>query len=540
MSSSLFAAYVLVFGLSAVACFASLTRVSRIQDSDVRIGLFALLVTSGGWAAAHVGYLVAPPESVKLAFYVVGLLVGFAAIGAWLYFCSAYTGRTYHRQRPYRYLAVAAFGAVVAVKLTNPVHSLYFTAETASSPFHHLAVSHGSLHWVAMGLAYALAFVGFFMLFERFVSVGFDTRPLVVLVGFTALPVVADILGLVSPTLLDMTYEPIGVTVFAVGVLFMYTEQFESVSLAGGTDVPLIFLDEEYRIRDYNQRAHDRFPALKGAFGQPLSEVSPRLAEGLSSEGHVIEEPSGAGTRYFLVSVTPFTAGDTNTGYLLTLNDVTETEQYRRELERKTTKLEQFASVVSHDLRNPLGVAQGYAELARDDPENAAEHLRKVEDAHARMNDLIEDLLTLAREGEAIEETEEIALAEVVERCWQGVETADATLVAETDMSVVADPDRLQQLFENLFRNAIEHGGEEVTVTVGPLDDGFYVEDDGPGIPDDERDDVFAFGYSTTEEGTGFGLSIVKEIVDGHGWAIDVTEAVDGGARFEITGVETG
>lgn len=102
----------------------------------------------------------------------------------------------------------------------------------------------------------------------------------------------------------------------------------------------------------------------------------------------------------------------------------------------------------------------------------------------------------------------------------------------------MGDRSRLQQLLENLIRNSIEHAGEEVTVTVGALEDGFYVEDDGPGIPADERDEEFAAGHSTSEGGTGFGLRIVQQVVEAHDWSIQLTEGSDGGARFEITGVE--
>jgi signal transduction histidine kinase len=94
-------------------------------------------------------------------------------------------------------------------------------------------------------------------------------------------------------------------------------------------------------------------------------------------------------------------------------------------------------------------------------------------------------------------------------------------------------------LFENLFRNAVNHGGGEVTVTIGEIADGFYVADDGAGIPDDERDDIFEAGYSTADGGTGFGLAIVKEVVEAHGWEIRVTDSEMGGARFEIIGIET-
>ncbi|QLD84286.1 PAS domain S-box protein [Natronomonas halophila] len=204
---------------------------------------------------------------------------------------------------------------------------------------------------------------------------------------------------------------------------------------------------------------------------------------------------------------------------------------------RRERQLEEFASIVSHDLRNPLTVAQGWLEIAREEGDGDAESLERIGEAHHRMNRLIEDLLTLAREGNDVGERESVDLASFVDRCWKNVATADATLRVDIDRTIRADPTRLEQLFENLFRNAVEHGGDQVTVTVGELDTGFYVEDDGPGIPPEDREDVFGYGYSTSEDGTGFGLSIVKQIAEAHDWDIRLTEGTDGGARFEVIGV---
>ena len=221
--------------------------------------------------------------------------------------------------------------------------------------------------------------------------------------------------------------------------------------------------------------------------------------------------------------------------FLVSSRDVSEQKAYERQIERENERLDEFASIVSHDLRNPLNVADGRLKLAREECDS--EHLEHAERALARMDGLIEDLLTLAREGETADDPEPVDLAATVDGCWVNVETADATLVIDVNRTIHADESRLKQLVENLVRNAVEHGGDTVTVTVGELDDGFYVEDDGPGIPESERDDVFDAGYSTNEAGTGFGLSIVKQVVNAHDWKIRVTEGSKGGARFEVSGV---
>ncbi|MFB6219977.1 MAG: PAS domain S-box protein, partial [Halolamina sp.] len=215
--------------------------------------------------------------------------------------------------------------------------------------------------------------------------------------------------------------------------------------------------------------------------------------------------------------------------------DVSERVERERELERQNERLDEFANIVSHDLRNPLSVAEGRIELARD--ERDSEHLDAAANAIDRSYTLIEDLLTLAREGEEVTETELLDLEEVMEGCWENVPTAEATLRTDISRGVRADRSRLEQLLENLVRNAVEHGRADVTVTVGSLDDGFYVADDGPGIPPDQRDSVFDPGHSTNDDGTGYGLAIVKRIVESHGWTVRVTDSEAGGARFEITDV---
>jgi len=218
------------------------------------------------------------------------------------------------------------------------------------------------------------------------------------------------------------------------------------------------------------------------------------------------------------------------------LEQIRRLREREQELQRERKRLDEFASFVSHELRNPLNIATLRLELASR--EGGDDNLAAVEDALDRMDALTDDLLALARHGNAIGETEQIDIRELATGCWQEIEAGEAALDVRTDGVIDGDRSRLTSLFANLFQNSIEHGGDDVTVTVGTLaDDGFYVADDGAGIGTEHREQIFNSGYSTSETGTGLGLAIVKQVVETHGWEIRLTESASGGARFEITGV---
>ena len=225
-----------------------------------------------------------------------------------------------------------------------------------------------------------------------------------------------------------------------------------------------------------------------------------------------------------------------NGHYVINTRDITEQKTREQKLERQNERLNEFAGVVSHDLRNPLTVASGRLEVIAEEYES--DHIAVIERAHDRMETLIADLLTLAREGDQASDTEVIDLGEFVSQCWQLIENGEATVVTDVDVRLQADRSRLRQLLENLMQNAVVHGGRETTIRIGTLEDGFYVADDGPGIKPEDRAQVFEAGYSTTNGGTGFGLSIVKQVVEAHGWEINVCGAATGGTRFEISAVE--
>ncbi|WP_323191770.1 PAS domain-containing sensor histidine kinase [Halostella sp. PRR32] len=209
------------------------------------------------------------------------------------------------------------------------------------------------------------------------------------------------------------------------------------------------------------------------------------------------------------------------------IRDISERKRRIEALRGQNERLDEFASVVGHDLRNPLNVIQGHLDLARKTGE--AEHFDAICEGVDRMEDLLDELLALARQGKVVSDPETVSLVEVSRNAWDGVATGDATLeLPDGDPTVEADGTRLRELFENLFRNTVEHAGPDATVRVGTTGAGFYVEDDGPGIPVSDSERVFDRGYTTADDGTGLGLNIVKRIAEGHGWSVSATVSGDG------------
>jgi len=216
------------------------------------------------------------------------------------------------------------------------------------------------------------------------------------------------------------------------------------------------------------------------------------------------------------------------------IRDNTEQKQYETQLKSRIEQLDQFASMVSHDLRNPCSSIRAKVKLYEETGDT--DRLDGIESEIERIEAIITDMLTLTQSGSVDSDSEPCSLEAVATTAWEAIDTQAATLAVETDLTVTADESHLRSLFENLFKNAVGHGGETVTVTVHALADeaGFAVSDTGSGSPPDIRDQVFEHGFSTGYGGTGVGLTIIGRIAEAHGWEVDLSESDSGGARFEF------
>ena len=244
----------------------------------------------------------------------------------------------------------------------------------------------------------------------------------------------------------------------------------------------------------------------------------------------------------------------------------------REQLQWERERLEEIRRVVSHDLRSPLNVATGYLEHVSDGSTVSEggegtyeESIRRATAALDRLETFFDDLNALVRQGAPIEAPTPVDLAAIARSARDelddgsggerleddgpvgggsiddSTESPAVTLQLADDLpesdAVVGDSERVLGLFRELYRNAIEHGDPPVTIEVGGLPDGFYVEDDGPGIPDDRREDVLEAGVSDKRDQTGFGLAAVRHVAVAHGWDLSVQDGSGGGARFEFDGV---
>ncbi|SDZ91135.1 His Kinase A (phospho-acceptor) domain-containing protein [Haloplanus vescus] len=527
-------AYALGFALAGLVCLGGIARARQIEDAGTRRGLVALLATSGGWAVAHAVLLVLPGRGLKTGVYLVGLILGFSTVFAWLYFCSAYTGRFYHRRPAYRQAAVLLYLFVVGVKVTNPYHHLYFTTMVVAEPFPHLAIQQGLFHWIVTGLSYTLAAVGMFALFETFVDSEYDATPLAGLVGIAGLPVVLDIVGYATPYLIDMIHAPLGVAAFALGVLFVFEDRFFAVQLTEGVEGPTVFLDREGRIREYNRSAEQLFPDLSAAAGSPVDAV-PALADALASDADTVSLDVDGDRRHFVVSENSFEVGQGSLGRILVFSDVTALERQRRELERHNRQLEDLAGGMRHELRNAVTIVRGNVEWAMSQLESgevaeARDALRTATNTTDRTTRLMNDFATLAQYGRTVTHTKQVDVAATARAAWP--DAADATLTVDTAATVEAEPGRLELLFERAFEFALDNGAS--TVTVEDWDDGITITDDGEP-PQGDTDRYFDYDDAVSNETIGTSLPMVRTLARVHGWGVTLDGDYRDGIRLVLT-----
>ncbi len=219
-----------------------------------------------------------------------------------------------------------------------------------------------------------------------------------------------------------------------------------------------------------------------------------------------------------------------------------------------------FVANVSHELRTPVSIIKGFADSLQEDYEILSENKRKsflskIQKNAERLNSLVEDLLVLAKleKPKTTLSKEPFDLCELVreieEEFLQRKESSLPKLILlcpAAPVRILADPQKLVSVFENLIDNAIIHAGglSQISIRISEnLEDNSItseVEDDGKGIEQEDQEMLFERFYrvdkgrSRNRGGTGLGLSIAREIIDAHDGEISVRSKVDSGTVFSF------
>ncbi len=588
--ASLVVPLVVVTVMAAAGAYFTWTK----RDTVAEAWMTGVFLCIAAWAGVQALLLASRTPVLKRALLAVSLPIGFALPAVMLVFTLHYTGRKGWLTARRQGAMWAYVGLVAVVAAVNP-DDLAFVglAVVERGGVVRIVYDYGPVTYLVAFVAHLLALGSIYLLFLRFLHSRDLYRKLSFLLFVTTS---AMLVGTVTTFLgfspfPHMLLVPLAFLVFGtVGVattvsvrvvqLAPINRLLSALSGVFGSLVPLardvvieelqsgvVVLDEDDRVVDINTKGKEILaPDGRRVVGQRVTDVVDErqftvdgthvFAAGTTGrfEAVWVATPEGE-QRCYDISVSPVSADDDDGGRVALLHDVTDQQRRKRELRRKNERLDDFADIVSHDLRNPVNVAEGYLDMLDaavdvEDPDAVdldavTTYVDEVRASHDRIGQIIEDVLVLAREGDVAQDPEPVAVADLFRTAWDNVDTGTATLDCRVDeaTTVRADRSSLLRAVENLVRNAIDHGGTDVTVRVGELDDsrGIYVEDSGPGLPEDVGDELFDHGYTTAEDGTGFGLAIVADVVDGHGWTVDATNGSLGGARFEIrTGENVG
>jgi PAS domain S-box-containing protein len=592
------AAVTAIYGLSAATAVPLGYVIWRHRAKTAALPLLGSIVGGGVWSLTLFLAAVTPDAGLTMLIERVHYVGVCLAVASVFLFTLLYTGREHLvTRRTVGLLAVEPL-AVLALAFANPGNAFFASVTAEPSAVIGLDIEYGVAFQVHLVYSYAFVLAATALVLEMlYRSRALYRGQIAALLGGVLSPTVGNLVSLFE--LVSFNATPLGFVL--TNLLFTVAiTRYRLIDLApiardrvlDTVEDAVYVIDRDGRIVDVNLAAEDLTELTRGVADIVGRDVDDFLAERpkwhelyreIVETGEERSTEFSADGHHYEIDATRIDDGrGHHVGWLFLVSDVTDRVRRERELRRRNEQLDRFANIVSHDLRNPLTVANGYVDLARETGDEAC--LDEVDTTLDRMEAIIDDVLALAREGEAVTDPSSVDLRSAAEAAWGNVDTGESTLRIADDAAVSADRDRLVRLFENLFRNAVEHGSTSpdshdrrdavehgstnsrsetddaiehgtagrdgadrsadsgMTVHVGTVEENgdassFYVADDGPGIPPGDRDRVFDSGYTTAEDGTGFGLSIVEQIADAHGWEAEVTESETGGARFELRDV---
>jgi signal transduction histidine kinase len=542
----------LVATLFSVGALGRTALALRRRPRNPTLWTFAAL--AGGiavWTATEAAAFARTDHETKLLLFRFGHLGVVTVLPSWLLFSLAYTG--HHKWLTWKVITAVALIPLITLSVVwvDPVPLVIADSYlVTSSEFTYLFVEMGSLIWVFRAFGYLSAIVGSALLVDFTLRSETVYRgQAVLLIGAALLPFTGEVvstleLGLLPDNHLNYAALLTSVSAVAFAVAIFRYRLLDLVPVAQRTVFDnmrdgVVVSDDAGRIADMNPQARQLLDFDGSGIGKQAANVVPQFHAITDETGEIHE--TTIGDRIVELTGTPLRERTTEQGWIVTVRDVTTRKRNERQLDRQRRRLDQLAKTVSHDLETPLDMGRRWISVLRgslSDDESVDEEffetgLDELEHANRRIDAIVDDLMLLTKTEQQGVDTEQLDVADLAHVAWHAVDR-DLSLVVDSSKTIQGDRTKLLRLFENLFQNVVEHADGADTVWIGTFDGGFFVEDNGCGIPASNRDTVLEDGCSSKTSGTGLGLAVVQAIAEVHGWSVRVTERSGGGARIEI------
>lgn len=542
----------LVATLFSVGALGRTALALRRRPRNPTLWTFAAL--AGGiavWTATEAAAFARTDHETKLLLFRFGHLGVVTVLPSWLLFSLAYTG--HHKWLTWKVITAVALIPLITLSVVwvDPVPLVIADSYlVTSSEFTYLFVEMGPLIWVFRAFGYLSAIVGSALLVDFTLRSETVYRgQAVLLIGAALLPFTGEVvstleLGLLPDNHLNYAALLTSVSAVAFAVAIFRYRLLDLVPVAQRTVFDnmrdgVVVSDDAGRIADMNPQARQLLDFDGSGIGKQAANVVPQFHAITDETGEIHE--TTIGDRIVELTGTPLRERTTEQGWIVTVRDVTTRKRNERQLDRQRRRLDQLAKTVSHDLETPLDMGRRWISVLRgslSDDESVDEEffetgLDELEHANRRIDAIVDDLMLLTKTEQQGVDTEQLDVADLAHVAWHAVDR-DLSLVVDSSKTIQGDRTKLLRLFENLFQNVVEHADGADTVWIGTFDGGFFVEDNGCGIPASNRDTVLEDGCSSKTSGTGLGLAVVQAIAEVHGWSVRVTERSGGGARIEI------
>lgn len=551
--------YLVAFALSALASGAVAVWLRTATEGPGARELAAMFAAISLWACNSALRVVATDRAATQVLLATETTLIAATAVLWFVFAARYANRAALDGPLVREALAAYVAGGLLVPLTNPIHGLMWTSirPERSAGVVTYAVTKGPAHYVLTVGAYVLVFLGLYYLVSLLWSSA-RSRPAVasLVVGLLSLvgANLAPYLDAGLPVDHSGTVAPLGAVFSALAVVVAVRfDLFRLVPV--GRDVvvrelrdPVVVLDARRRVADANRAFRETFGAASRAV--EFAEGYPELAAAVpvdAEEARTLTVETDEGTRHFSVTVSAIGGRPDPHGHALLFRDVTRLTELNRELERRNEQLDEFVYSAAHNLRNPLGVVSGYAELlgARLDEDTydrtfVRRSLEKIGANADRMDEIVTDFLRVTRASKGLATPEPVAFGATARAAFAALSDADdLSLTVEDDGELSADPGRLEMLLHAVFRSARDRADGTATVTARLTADGFVVADTARPVDPEDAEVFLSYGYTTKYPGTGLGLAVVETLADAHGWSVRLDTDYDAGVKVIVTGART-